>query len=213
MVILKGRDGKIHMLSNQGVTDNKRGNIGKSWLLAIHWINKRIEKLIIFHIRGKSEAQISPMKDIRQQWSQWQVLSYASVAASRDLHDESRRLTEMMFSLWDFYTFPAGQLHSQMAPFIELIDQISSKVFPCSVSSPTFMYLTSIWDRNIFAGSGCQQSFRNSEPKEQYLLLTHFSRLLTITTLYHIMGQASCFGSRSCYAFQTSPQERKHNVM
>lgn len=39
-----------------------------------------------------------------------------------------------------FYTFPAGQLRSQLAPFIEFIDQISTNAFPCSVSSPTFMY-------------------------------------------------------------------------
>lgn len=96
-----------------------------------------------------------------------------------------------------------------MAPFIGLIDRISTNVFPCSVSSPTVMYLTSNWDRNIFASSRCQRSFCCSEPKEQYLLLTHFSRLLTITTLDHIMGQASCFGSQRCYAFQTSSPREK----
>lgn len=114
-----------------------------------------------------------------------------------------------MFSLWGFYTFPAGQRCSQMASFTQLIDQISTNATLCSVSSLPFMHLTFVWDRNSFAGSGCQESFRNSEQKEQYLLLTHFSRFLTITTLYHIMGQASCFGSQSCYAFQTSSPGEK----
>lgn len=71
------------------------------------------------------------------------------------------------------------------------------------------MYLTCIWDGISFSGSGCQQSFRNSEPKEQYLLLTQFSGLLTITALYHTMGQASCFGSQSCCAVQTSSPREK----
>lgn len=46
---------------------------------------------MIFYVLGKSESQISPRKDIRQKFSQWQVLMYASLAASRDLYDESRR--------------------------------------------------------------------------------------------------------------------------
>lgn len=71
---------------------------------------------MVFHTLGKSEAQISVMKDIRHQVSQWQVFSYATFTASRDLHDESSWLTEILFSLWDFYTFPAGQLNCHMTP-------------------------------------------------------------------------------------------------
>lgn len=136
------------------LTTKEGGDVVKSWLLAIHWIGKRIEWLMVFHTLGKSEAQISAMKDIRQQVSQWQVFSFATFTASRDLYDESRWLTEILFSLWDFYTFPAGQLNCHMAPFIKLVDQISSNVLPCSTSSPTFMYLTSVWDRNSSTGSG-----------------------------------------------------------
>lgn len=48
-----------------------------------------------------------------------------------------------MFSLGDLYEFPARQLSSHMAPFIELIDLISTNVLPCSVASPAFMCLPS----------------------------------------------------------------------
>lgn len=61
------------MLSSQGLTDNRRGDraaTGKSRLPAIHWINERIDQLMVFHTLDKSEAQISPTKDIRQQFSQ-----------------------------------------------------------------------------------------------------------------------------------------------
>ena len=99
----------------------------------IHWINQSIGKLVVFHTIGKSETQISPMEDIRQQLSQRQGLLYATLTASRDLHDESRWLTQIMFSLWDLCTFPAGQLSSDMAPFIEWMDQISTSALPCWV--------------------------------------------------------------------------------
>lgn len=164
---------------------------------------------MVFHTLGRSRPRFLPPRTLGSSLASDRSFHMPARAASRDLHDESRRLTEIMFSLWALCTFPATwQFHSEAALFIELIDRISTNAWPCSVSSPTFTDFTSVWGRNSFVGSGCQQSFRSHEPKEQCLPLTHFSRLLTVATLYHIMGQASCFGSQSSWAFQTSsPRE------
>lgn len=94
-----------------------------------------------------------------------------------------------------------------MALLIELIDKISTNALPYSVSSPASMDLTSVWDRNSFAGSGCQQSFYISEPRA---ISPPDSFLKTPTaTQDHRMGQLNCLASENHWAFRSSSLREK----
>lgn len=85
--------------------------------------------------------------------------------------------------IWVFYTLPALQLWSLKAPL---------SILPCcTVPSPTFLYLSSLWEGNSSVGSGGQQNFGSAEQKS-----SHSSEwFLKILTLYCIMGRASLSGS------------------
>lgn len=99
-----------------------------------------------------------------------------------------------------------------MAPFIELIDQISTNAFPCSVSSPTFMYLTSIWDRNIFAVDASKASAtQNQKSNIFFWLISQDSWLLPLCIA--LWGKQAALDHRAAMHSKLPPQERKHDVM
>jgi hypothetical protein len=58
---------------------------------------------MLFYVLGKSECQISPRQDIRQ-FSQWRVLTYASLAASREIVRKVGDKQEVCFHLGLLHT-------------------------------------------------------------------------------------------------------------
>lgn len=156
---------------------------------------------MIFHHLGKPGPRFLPSRALASSSA-----GDASQAASRDLHDESKQFTEILSSLQGSYTLPAGHCGRQAAPFTEWADGIVPTPCwaLCPPPSPHILVSPLCLGQGQLASNGCYQTSHNLKQKKQCLLLIHFSRLLAMTTLCHVMGQEGYFRPQSCDAFHTS---------